>query len=243
MLRAGQVETAVITDANSALIGLFQAVVADVDAVAAASRKLFVPENNTRERYDALRVHFNELLVGGVEKAALFLYLNRHCFNGVWRSNRRGKMNMPFGSHPSPKVPEAELRAFATQAIRHGVEFRHADFRVTMAQALPGDIVYCDPPYYPASDTASFVGYAAGGFTDADQADLAAAAWECAARGATVLITNADVPAAHTLYRGAEIVSIQVHRSVSCKAESRGKVGEILAVFAPFQLSQMALAA
>lgn len=193
-------------------------------------RRLFVPGNNVRAAYNALREEFNATPQGTARRAALFVYLNRHCFNGLCRYNAAGGFNVPFGSQAQPYFPEREMLDFAARAVARRAVFRHADFRAVMAEAGEGDVVYCDPPYVPLSATASFDSYAKGGFSPKDHRDLADACRAAAARGATVVLSNHDTPEARALYMGAEFRAIEVRRSVSGNA-NRGKAAEVLVRF------------
>lgn len=219
-----------LADSNRDLIDLYRLLAAAPDAMVEACGEFFTRDANTDPRFHELRAEFNAQAPGSLRRAALFVYLNRHCFNGLCRYNAAGRFNVPFGRVPAPRLPEAEMRNFARQAGR--ATFLQADFRRVMAMAEPGDVVYCDPPYAPLSPTASFNCYAAGGFSAQDQADLAAAAIACAGRGIPVLVSNHDTALTRQLYAGAEIHCLSVTRSVSGAAASRVKAAEILAMFA-----------
>ena len=215
-------------DTNPDLVHLYHEVRRSPREFIENARGLFNEEGNTEEVYYRRRAQFNALPHGHRERSLLFLYLNRHGFNGLCRYNKRGDLNVSFGRSNGPYFPEAELYAFATAASRATI--RVADFRVMMREAGPDDVVYCDPPYIPLSDTASFVEYAPEGF--ADQRDLTAEALAATRRGATVVLSNHDTPLARRLYRrAASISTLEVRRSVGAK--SRGNVSELIAVFRP----------
>lgn len=216
-------------DANPDLLMLYRQLVEDSEGFCERVARLFTGATRTPEGYYALREAFNALPPGSPERAPIFVYLNRHAFNGLYRVNRSGAMNVPWGNYTKSQPPIAEMLAFAKVASH--AEFCHADFRVIMDRAVPGDIVYCDPPYVALSATAAFDAYAAGRFTARDQQDLADRSRALAARGIPVLVSNHDTPAMHELYEGAEIVTIDVRRSVSASAASRRKVSEVLAMF------------
>lgn len=118
---------------------------------------------NDAESYMALREEFNAQVMDAPERAAAFLFLNRHCFNGLIRYNRNNQFNVGWGKYPSPYFPEEEIRAFTEMA--HNCVFMAAGFRRTLALAGEGDVVYCDPPYEPMPGKDGFTHYAAGGFT------------------------------------------------------------------------------
>lgn len=216
-------------DANPDLVTLYRRLVATPEAFVEEVRALFTPETNTREGYNALRAAFNAMEPGAAGRAPIFVYLNRHAFNGIHRVNRAGAMNVPFGKYARTSPPVDEMLAFARFAA--GAEFENKDFRVIMASAKEGDVVYCDPPYVPLSPTASFDGYAAGGFSARDQRDMAELCVELSRRGVPVLVSNHDTPFTRDIYKDAEIEAIDVRRSIAAASGSRGKAPEVLASF------------
>jgi DNA adenine methylase len=218
-----------LCDSNADLIGLYAALAQRGGAFIERCRELFAPENNRPERFYALRAEFNG--AGDAERrAALFVYLNRHCYNGLCRYNRDGQFNTPFGRYDRPHFPGAEMVAFAAKL--KWATLAAQDFRASLAAAGRGDVVYCDPPYVPLSATANFTAYAGGGFSLDDQEELAARAVEAAGRGAVVILSNHDLPLTRRLYQGAcEITSVSVQRAISCNGQNRGKAGEIIALF------------
>ena len=221
-------DAAQLTDINADLIGLYLALQSEGERFVDAARALFTPEHNQAERYYAHRARFNAA-EDSWERALLFLYLNRHGYNGLCRYNAAGQYNVPFGRYAHPYFPESELHGFAAAAVR--AEFAVDDFRTVMAACQAGDVVYCDPPYVPLSATAHFTAYAGGGFSAQDQQDLAAAARRLAARGIPVLVSNHDTPWARALYRGAQVEAFSVPRSISCDGARRGSAPELLALF------------
>lgn len=220
-----------LADSNADLIGLYQTLQAEGTAFIAYCRSFFTPEANTPEAFYQLREAFNQ--TGDARlKAALFVYLNRHGYNGLCRYNRNGGFNVPFGRYKAPHFPEEAMRYFHEKS--QDAEFRHSDFADTMAQAQPGDVVYCDPPYVPLSVTASFTSYGPLAFGQPQQEHLARLAGELAQRGVSVVISNHDTPFTQAVYHhAAEIIPFEVRRYISCNGANRGKVGEILALFAP----------
>jgi DNA adenine methylase len=224
-----------LADANADLVGLYRHVADRPDDLVAEGLRLFVPANNERAAYFALRDEFNASPAFGLRRAALFVYLNRHCFNGLCRYNSKGGFNVPFGRYATVGFPEEEIRRFhARLAAADEVRIEHADFRQVMRDELrPGDVVYADPPYVPLSATASFTAYAEGGFGHTEQVALAQAARDVAGRGVPVLLSNHDTPVVRDLYAGAEVESFPVRRSISRDAENRAAVAEVLALMRP----------
>ena len=221
----------VLADTNSDLIAVFAALQREPEAFIARCRTLFVPENNRAAAYYALRAAFNAA-TDIAERASLFVYLNRHGYNGLCRYNHSGGFNVPFGRYAAPRLPEREMLAFAALLQRCTLE--SVDFRVILARATEGDLVYCDPPYVPASATARFTAYARGGFTSLDQIELAESCRAAARRGACVIVSNHDTPETRHLYADAtEQRTLSVRRQISCHAFNRQPARELLAVYRP----------
>lgn len=217
-------------DSNGDLIDLFHRVAADGAAFIATGRELFTGAMNHANKYYALREEFNRTRPSR-RRAAIFLYLNRHCYNGLCRYNGSGKFNAPFGRYLRPYFPEKELRGFMEKS--RSARLVHAGFEETLGEARRGDVVYCDPPYTPLSSTSHFTDYHTGGFGWSDQERLAHLAQKLAARGIPVVISNHDTVATRVLYSalGAKLTGFKVRRSISCNAKRRNRVGELLAVF------------
>ena len=162
-------------------------------------------------------------------RAALFLYLNRHGYNGLCRYNHNGKFNVPFGRYKKPYFPVKEMQTFHHQCQR--AEFLQADFRKTFTLAKPDDVIYCDPPYVPLSASANFSAYTNKRFSETDQIALTQLAIESANKGIPVIISNHDTEFTRDQYRQASIISFPVKRLISCNAAGRKSVPELVAVF------------
>jgi DNA adenine methylase len=217
-----------LCDSNRDLIDLYTLVKEEGAAFVEALRPLFSGEHNNPERYYALREEFNQC-GDRRRRATLFVYLNRHGYNGLCRYNAGGVFNVPFGRYKRPYLPEKEILLFQQKA-QHA-EFQHQDFTATMGKARKGDVIYCDPPYLPLSPSANFTSYSAGGFDMVQQQQLATLSSQCAARGVPVLISNHNTPDARAIYRGAKLHRFTVQRYISCKGTTRSKAGELLALF------------
>lgn len=218
---------ALVTDLNADITNLYRIVRDEPERFIEKAGRLFGPFNN-QDSYIKLRAEFNSS-VDAFRRAEIFIYLNRHGFNGLCRYNSKGMFNVPFGKYTNPKFPENEVREFGRR-VSH-FEFSNVDFETAMEQARPGDVVYCDPPYVPLSATANFTSYAKENFGFDLQVRLAALARELATRGVPVLISNHDTAESRALYRGAEIKSFSVRRYISCDASSRGLAKELLAIY------------
>ena len=221
-----------IADSNPDLINLYRQLKEEGETFIEYCRDLFVPDNNNKNVYYKLRDEFNDSR-DRRRKSALFVYLNRHCYNGLCRYNSRGQFNSPLGRYTKPRFPAKEMYHFYLKSS--DAEFIHSRFPETLQQVRTGDVVYCDPPYIPLSKTSYFTDYASGGFSWEDQVDLVDRAGKLARRGIQVVISNHNTSASRRLYRdgGAVIQSFSVRRTISCQIKNRGMVGEILAVFQP----------
>lgn len=222
-----------LADTNPDLIALYEDLRDGCEDFMNECAALFNPDNNNAARYYSLRDEFNNG-ASHRRKSALFLYLNRHGYNGLCRYNSRGEFNTPFGQMTRPYFPRKEMLAFLQHArCKRDIRFVKQGFRDTMLRARQGDIVYCDPPYVPLSRTASFTDYHSGGFNWQDQKTLAETAAHLARRGVRVIVSNHDTPAICELYKshGARLKKINVRRSISCNGTRRELVGEIIAIF------------
>lgn len=223
-------EEYLLADSNPDLINLYQQLVDDGNDFIQYCRSLFIPANNREKKYYELREEFNDTK-NSHRKSALFLYLNKHCYNGLCRYNKKGKFNTPFGLYKTPRLPAKEMESFVAAA--GNTIFMHAAFTDSMHLARKGDVVYCDPPYAPLSKTAYFTDYHPGGFSWNDQLLLARTAKKLAGRGIQVVISNHRTPEICELYKnaGARISAFKVQRHISCNGSKRQKADEILAVF------------
>ncbi|MGD8999528.1 MAG: Dam family site-specific DNA-(adenine-N6)-methyltransferase [Granulosicoccaceae bacterium] len=218
----------VLNDANADLINLYTVLQDEGHAFIDALQGYFTPRYNNETTYYRLRKQFNTTDDPWL-KAALFVYLNRHGYNGLCRYNAGGGFNVPFGRYKRPYYPVRELREFHTRSKQ--ARFTNESFLDAMKKARRGDVVYCDPPYVPLSRTASFTAYSAGGFGEAEQTALAEQAMRLAARGVTVVISNHDTPFTREVYQTADCERFPVRRSISCNGAQRGMAAEILALF------------
>lgn len=213
-----------LSEINVDLITVFNTLKNTGDSFIQSCRRYFTPEYNTPEQYYVLRDLFNE-----TRDPSLFIYLNKHCFNGLCRYNKNNQFNTPFGQYKKPYFPEKEMHFFREKSQR--AEFICEDFSVAMDNAVPGDVIYCDPPYVPLSKTANFTSYQKNQFGESEQRLLAQKAMECQSRGIPVIISNHWTDFIQEIYAGAEIITFDVQRIISAKSEGRQKVKEVLGVF------------
>lgn len=213
---------AVLNDANAGLIGLYRAVAEDVEDMLGLLEHL--QADHDAEHYQWAVESWNSGHGDPVVRAATFLYLNRTCFNGLWRENRRGQFNVPMGDYDNPRICDhAGLRS-ASRALRRAA-LVCGDYRGVVAGAARGDLVYFDPPYDEA-----FTAYTAGAFGPDDQRALAETVHELVHRGCRVLLSNSDTAFVRELYRGFRIDRVRCPRAINADADGRGEVDELLIV-------------
>ncbi|HHO0151364.1 Dam family site-specific DNA-(adenine-N6)-methyltransferase [Enterobacter asburiae] len=217
-----------LADVNADLINLYQMLEVDHIRVCSLAKILF-ERANSEVAYKELRDEFNNQRMGAPERAAAFLFLNRHCFNGLIRYNRDGFFNVGWGKYEAPYFPEIEIKTFKQKS--HKCVFLNAGYRRTLALAGEGDVVYCDPPYEPLPGTAGFTNYAAGGFSWADQISLAESCVAAHQRGAKVLISNSTAPRVLELYEqhGFILHHVDARRAISSKGSTRETAKDIVA--------------
>jgi DNA adenine methylase len=218
----------ILNDINKDLISFYRILQTDGEAFIEYARKFFVAKNNAERAYYRLRDTFNTTDDQPL-KAALFLYINKFGFNGLCRYNSKGESNVPFGSYNEPYFPETEIRRFLEHA-KHA-QFTCSDFETIMRSAVRGDVVYCDPPYVPLSDTANFTAYSAGGFNASSQVRLAELAEELSEKGITVVVSNHYTRFTKEIYARAKKYRLDVRRTISRDGAKRELASEVLAVF------------
>ena len=215
-----------IGDSNEELIVAYRTVRDDVDGVIA---KLETHAHlHRQEHYYAVRANVPR---GETERAARFIYLNRTCYNGLYRVNRKGLFNVPMGRYDKPKILDRENILAVSTALRD-VELRSGDFGAYTDDCGAGDLVYLDPPYVPLSETSQFTSYTRDGFGRPEQERLAETFETLAARGATVILSNSDTALVRELYSALtpkpSFDEVKVPRSINSKAGGRGRIGELL---------------
>jgi DNA adenine methylase len=220
-------ERYILNDSNPDLVYLCEWVVRNPKEIISLLQPLFVATNNTKVRYYELRAQYNASNCQK-ERALLFAYINRHCYNGLMRYNNSGGMNTPAGAYKNPKVPVDAMHAFSKK-LKGKVRFTCSDFRQLKFIAGSDVTVYCDPPYIPISKTASFTAYNPGGFGALHHAQLNKRCRVWAQRGASVWLSNNCVDVLNQFYKDAkEQVEFMVPRTVSRDIANRNPVREAL---------------
>lgn len=217
-----QPRKATLSDINQDLIYTYQAIQQNVQGV----MRSLAQHAMTPEHFYKVRAQNPEKL-SILQRAARTIFLNRACFNGLYRVNANGQFNVPYGRHRSNKVIHKEILLAAAQALRH-VQLYCRNVFALGRSARCGDLVYFDPPYHPLSATSSFRNYAQGGFTVEQQTKLADFARRLAERGIHVVLSNSDTPLIHQLYRDFHIERVLARRSINSKGQQRGTIYEVI---------------
>lgn len=214
-----------LNDINPDLINMFNIIKQTPEKFIEDARVYFQDKYNKEAAYYKLRAAFNKSK-SKHKRAVLFLYMNRHGFNGLCRYNQSGGFNVPFGRYKKPYFPEKELHFFSEKAQK--ATFTCTSYQKVFEQLTADDVVYCDPPYVALSKSATFTNYAAGGFSTDAQADLAQ---KCEDAPCPVLISNHSTEVTQSLYKNAQCEFLSVSRTISSKISNRNKTSEIFALF------------
>ncbi|MCJ8349671.1 Dam family site-specific DNA-(adenine-N6)-methyltransferase [Moritella sp.] len=218
-----------LLDMNKDLINLFNILKSDSFNFITEAEHYFQSEYNTAEQYYELRAKFNKSN-DPFFRSLIFLYMNRHGYNGLCRYNKSGGYNVPFGRYKKPYFPKMELEFFAKKSQR--ALFIQGDFDVAFNLAKSGDAIYCDPPYSPINRTSNFTSYAGNTFDDDDQIRLVKCAEAAKNKNIPTLISNHDTEFTREIYSGAKTLSkLKVHRSISSKGHGRVKVFELMVLY------------
>lgn len=214
--------SAILIDTNEELINFYKVVKNNLELLLSESRC----HQNTEEYYYRIRA-LDVSLLNNVERASRFLYLNKTAYNGLWRVNRKGLHNAPFGRYKNPKiVDEQNLRKVS--AFLQSAEIRQGDFSSVLDLAKPNFFVYMDPPYHPLSETSNFTSYTANSFNMADQRRLSEVFHELDRCGCDVMLSNSDTPFISDLYKDYDIKKVTANRRINCRAEGRGLITELV---------------
>lgn len=219
-----QPQKAVINDVNEQLLNVYRQLKIDAEAVIEAVERYDAVECD-KEYYLSLREMYNQKISAHIldsECAALMIWVNKHCFNGLYRVNSKGLFNVPYNNKTvGASIDAGNLRAISQFLRDTDTQIRVGDFEVACASVKPGDFVYFDSPYVPVSDTANFTDYTKDGFTKEDHIRLANLFRRLDAMGVYLMLSNHNVPLVHELYSGFKIEAIDVRRSINSDASKR----------------------
>jgi len=218
-----------LNDVNQDLMRVYRVIQHDVEKLIEALEKhqntpdyfyTIREQDRNRQAYSAL---------SDVEKAARLIYLNKTCYNGLFRVNSAGEFNTPFGYYKNPNIANAAtLRAVSEYFNRSNIVFSSSDYGEILEAVNKDFFIYLDPPYDPVSDTASFTGYAKGGFTRTDQIRLREQCDTLTRRGVRFMLSNSDTAFIREQYASYRIESVQAKRFINSNSHRRGDVGEVV---------------
>ncbi len=224
-----QPQNAIVNDVNSELINLYQVVKDDVEALI---KDLGKHKNNADYFYEVRAWDRDPLIYNkltNIERASRIHYLNKTCYNGLFRVNQAGQFNSPFGRYKKPNIENSiTLRAVSKYFNEANIKFLNTDFEEAVKGIRKGAFVYFDPPYDPASVSANFTGYAKGGFDRNEQIRLKKLCDKLNQRGIKFLLSNASTDFIRDLYEDYKIEKIQAKRVINSNGDARGEVDEVL---------------
>jgi len=217
----------ILSDINKELINAFRAIRDDVDSLIAQLKqhKEYHGQQAKTYFYEIRKANPEEL--SKIECAARFIYLNRTCFNGLYRVNSKGKFNVPIGKYKDPDiVQENKLRKISK--LLEGVKIKNESFENVLNWAKKGDFVYLDPPYYPLKKGHSFTTYSKDNFLEEEQKKLAEVFRKVDKKGCYVMESNSDTDFIRELYEDFDITVVKASRMINCQGEGRGKINELV---------------
>ncbi len=217
-----------INDSNTELINCYKVIRDSIDELVLDLRQY----KNEKEYYYAIRdldrdANFKRL--DPIRRASRIIYLNKTCFNGLFRVNSAGQFNVPFGSYNNPKIlDEIVLKAVHHYLATKNIQIMNVDFEQSVKDAKKGDFIYFDPPYDPVSDTSSFTGYDVNGFGKNEQKRLRDVYKKLSDKGCFVLLSNSATDFILDLYKDFSIITVAASRNINSIATGRGKIDEVL---------------
>jgi DNA adenine methylase len=218
-------QKAFLSDLNNELIITYNVIKNDVKSLIKSLKK----HKNTKEHFLNIRAKKVEKL-SDIETASRFIYLNRTCFNGLYRVNSKGEFNVPFAGNKNPLICDEENLRKISQVLKN-VEIKKQDYKEVLKKAKKGDFVYFDPPYYPTNKTSSFTSYTKESFLEKEQIELRNTFVKLNKRGCFLMLSNSDTSFINKIYsdiRGIRITKVNASRTINSKASGRGKITEVL---------------
>ena len=225
-----QPKKAIINDYNTELINVYRTVRDDLDALVALLKKH--EKYNSSDYYYEVRAldrtpDFDKM--SNSEKAARIIYLNKTCYNGLYRVNSLGQFNSPYGKYKNPNiVNEVVLRAISKYLNGNEISIRSGDYKDVLNDIEKNSFVYLDPPYMPISSSSSFTGYTEGGFGYDKQVELKEECDKLNSKGVHFLQSNSDCEEIRELYKAYRIKVVKANRAINSDAKKRGQINEVL---------------
>lgn len=218
-------KTAYLSDLNNELIITYNVIKNDTENLIKSLKK----HKTDKEYFLKIREQNPEKL-SDLHISSRFIYLNRTCFNGMYRVNSKNKFNVPFGKYTNPLICDENNLRKVSKALKN-VEIKKQDYKKVLKDAKRGDFIYFDPPYYPISKTASFTSYTSESFLDKEQIELRNTFVKLHKRGCFVMLSNSNTPFINKVYSeptGLRITKVQAGRAINSDASKRGKITEVL---------------
>lgn len=224
-----QPEVAYINDINSGLMNVYNVIKYYPEALIAELSGY----ENTAEFYSRIRELDRDFerfaALSAVQQAARFIYLNKTCFNGLYRENKQGQFNVSYGKYKNPNFVNASgIRSMSQYFNAANIIFTSVDFSLVLNNLPTGTFVYLDPPYDPVSETANFTSYTRYGFTKEDHIRLHECCDALTARGIKFMLSNSDTDFIRSLYAGYDITEVFAKRFINCNGNGRGDVKELI---------------
>ena len=225
-----QPKKAIINDYNAELINVYRTVRDDLDGLVALLKEH--EKYNSSDYYYEVRAldrtpDFDKM--SNLEKAARIIYLNKTCYNGLYRVNSLGQFNSPYGRYKNPNiVNEVVLRAISKYLNRNEISIRSGDYKDVLNDIEKNSFVYLDPPYMPISSSSSFTGYTEGGFGYDKQVELKEECDKLNSKGVHFLQSNSDCEEIRELYKDYRIKVVKAKRAINSDAKKRGQINEVL---------------
>ena len=217
-----------LSDINAELINTYNIV--KNNAIELINNLEDFKENHTKDFYYQTREldrNYNYTNLSDIERATRFIYLNKTCFNGLYRVNKKGQFNTPIGSYENPNIADRDTILSASQALQNAI-ITNKPFNEVVKNASANDLIYFDPPYYPLNATSSFTAYNENDFLDAKQKELFSIFQELDKNDCFVLHSNSDTDFIKNLYEDHIINYVQANRFINSKSSGRGKISEVL---------------
>lgn len=223
----------ILSDINSVLINGFRVVKEKVEELIKELRKH--KQKHSEKYYYEIRENFNTQITSeepDVKNAAEFIYLNKTCYNGLYRVNSQGKFNVPIGRYKKPSIlQESKLRR--ASKLLQGATLKVGSYDEILKKAEKGDFIYLDPPYQPLSPTSNFTSYTKDSFSEDDQRTLSKVFNELAKKKCYLMLSNSYTPLIEGLYNGYYMEKVHAKRMISCKGKGRGAIKEVLILHDP----------
>ena len=231
ILQAHKPKEVFLSDINEELINTYNVVKNDVENLILELKKL--KQLHNKEIYYKIRKEDTKLL-SPLARASRFIYLNKTCFNGLYRVNSKNGFNVPMGSYKNPLIcPEKDLREISKLLKNSKIEVKQ--FHEIVKNVKKGDFVYFDPPYYPLNKTSSFTTYTKEQFLEKEQVKLKELFQELDKKGAKVMLSNSDTEFIKRLYEGYNLSFVKANRMINCDATKRGKINEVVITNYPIE--------